>query len=115
MKLPEPHELVGLFGSEPRLADRGVPWAYNRLTFSTSLEADDVRVEVSPGYGHLSLTWRQGDETRAVLELNNVESLAVEETPPTLVISFEESLPLGSLRLRLGPHVSLFWTVDPSI
>jgi hypothetical protein len=114
MKLPEPHELVGLFGSEPQLADRDLPWVYNRLTFSASLGPDEVEVEISPGFGHVALIWRQGDQTRATLELNNVESLEVKEAPPTLVIGFEDSLPLGSLRLQLGPHVSLFWTVDPS-
>jgi hypothetical protein len=114
MKLPESYELVGLFGSEPRLADHGVPWVYNRLTFSTSAGAEKVEVAISPSFGQVSLIWRQGDQTRVTLELNNVESLAVEESPPTLVIGFEESLPLGSLRLRLGPHVSLFWTIHPS-
>jgi hypothetical protein len=113
MKLPEPYELIGLFGSEPRLADDGVPWVYNKLSFSALLGADEVEVEISPGYGHVSLAWRQGGKARVTLELNGVESIAVEETPPTLVVGFKKILPLGSLRLRLGPQVSLFWSIEP--
>jgi hypothetical protein len=114
MRLPEQHELIGFFGSEPRLADLDVPWTYNRLTFSTEAGSDTIEVDVSPGFDHLRLLWRQDQATRLDLDLNNVEWLAVEETPPCLVVGFAESLPLGELRLRLGPHVSVFWVIHPS-
>src|SRR5258708_1950295 len=74
---PSVHDLVEALG-EPRLADPGVPWAYNRLTFEVARDRDRVEVTVSPGYGEVLIGWQRDGEVLVTLQLGDVAALAVE-------------------------------------
>src|SRR5207245_464749 len=109
MRIPEPHELIGFFGSVPTVDDEKSPWIYNRVTFSAELGDDRVIFEVQPDFGRIWLIWRQNNQKRVELLLKSVESLDIDDREGCLVVGFDDRLDLGSLRLRLTPHVSLFW------
>jgi hypothetical protein len=114
MRIPEPHELIGFFGSVPTVEDEKSPWAYNRVTFSAELGNDKLVFEVQPDFGRIRLVWLQNSKKRVELILKDVESLDVDDREACLVVGFADSLDLGSLRLRLAPHVSLFWNARPN-
>jgi hypothetical protein len=107
--MPEPHELIGFFGSEPVLTDEGLPWAYNRVTFSTRVGDDQVIFEMEPGSGLVRLFWQQDDQKRLELLLDSVESLTIDDREDNLVLRFTDRLAVGPLRLRLAPRPTLFW------
>lgn len=107
--MPEPNELIGFFGSEPAIADEGIPWVYNRVMFSVGLGIDQMTFEVQPSSGLVRLSWQQNSQKRLELLLDSVESLAIDDREACLMVSFEQRLAIGPLRLRLTPRMSLFW------
>src|SRR3954464_324442 len=74
---PEEWELLALFESEPTIADRDVPWFYNRLTFETKRGGDEIRCEIEPGYEILNIIWWRDGKEKMKLELHWVRGLRV--------------------------------------
>jgi len=114
IQLPKEHDLVAALG-EPRLADPGVPWAYNRLTFEVARDRDRVEVTVSPGYGEVLIGWQRDGEVLVTLQLGNVAALAVEREHEReyLVARFPDTREVRPLRVQLSPAVSVFWGTGP--
>jgi hypothetical protein len=114
-RLPDKHDLLALLG-EPRLADAGVPWAYNRLTFELTRGEDQIEATVAPGYGDLLIRWTRNGESLVTIQLGGVRALTVEKVKQreSLVAHFEESSRLRPLRLQLLPQVSVFWGTEPA-
>jgi hypothetical protein len=95
MRVPEPYELISFFGSEPVLADEGIPWVYKRVTFSVTHGVDQVILEVEASSGHLRVLWNQSGLKLLELLLNGVESLDIEDRESCLVVGFAQRLALG--------------------
>jgi hypothetical protein len=109
--LPDEHELISFFQTLPSLADPQEPWAYNHVTFRSRSEDDraEVTFEMSPSYAVVKITWEERGRNRAHLLLDHVGTLSVDSREDRLVMTFEDAVGLGPLRLGLRPHVSLFW------
>jgi hypothetical protein len=43
--LPPEHVLLGFFGAEPEVLDAGLPWFYNRLTFTVERNGDHLTAD----------------------------------------------------------------------
>lgn len=109
LSLPEAYELVGFFESEPKLADPGVPWCYNHLSFSLKRDQDHVACELEPATGEIDITWHQAGRLRSSIKLNNLTGLAIHVAKDD-----EHMIAAGSgasanmlLKLRLKPYVSV--------
>jgi hypothetical protein len=113
IQLPEEHVLIALLG-EPRVADIGVPWIYNRLTFEVQREKDAVEVMASPGYGDMLIRWRREGESIVTLQLADVDALRVETEHGReyLVARFKGESRLRDLRLQVSPSVSILWGTE---
>ncbi len=107
---PEEWELLALFESEPTIADRDVPWFYNRLTFETKRGTDEVRCAIEPGQETLEINWRQNGKEKLRLELHWVNGLRVFTGggKDYLVASFRNNH-LYPLEFHLKPGISLRW------
>lgn len=106
---PENYELIGFFEAEPSLADPGIPWFYNRLTFRTERGPDTVICQLEPACGELALWWQQDGKPRANLKLNRIGSVSVHmaRNDDYLLVSGDGAEPGTLLKLRLKPHVSI--------
>lgn len=113
---PEEWELLSLFEAEPFIADRGVPWAYNKLTFETTRGDDHVRCEIEPGYETVKLTWWQGRIEKLFLDLHWVMALRVVtgNGRDYLNASFREPT-LLDLEFHLKPNISVRWGTSPDM
>jgi hypothetical protein len=111
--LPDEHELIGLLG-EPRVADVGIPWTYNRLTFVVRRENDLLEVTTSPGYGDMLIRWQRDGESLVTLDLVGINALRVETEHERqyLVARFEDETRLRDLRLQVSPRVSILCGTD---
>src|SRR5579859_4063689 len=108
--LPSAEELISFFGSEPHLADPGVPWAYNRVTFTCVLGEDRIQLAMSASYGEVHLVWRRLGQPHVELSLCEVAAVELEEVPSQACLRLKFDKPeLGRLVLRLRPRVSLEW------
>ena len=74
---PEQFELISIFESEPVLTDPGLPWAHNRLTFTTERDRDHIQCVIEPGYGVLVLRWSREGHTLVDLTVDRVKGLRV--------------------------------------
>jgi hypothetical protein len=113
---PEAYELISFFEVEPRIADAGVPWAYNQLDFVTERDGNRLQCVIEPGYESLVFRWSKKGAVILELDVKQVKGLAVEDHAgrETLVASFQERHPLLPLRIQLRPTVSVFWgTSEP--
>jgi len=108
MHLPDQHELIDIFGTEPRLSDPGVPWSYNCLTFVVDRGSDRVVCEISPGYKAVRVNWLRDGTELVRLDLAGVDKVATETErgKEGVLFSFLDER-LLSLRLQLRPIVHL--------
>jgi antitoxin (DNA-binding transcriptional repressor) of toxin-antitoxin stability system len=106
-------ELIGLFESEPVLADARVPWAYNHLTFQTQRGLNHVRCEIEPGYERLLIVWRQDDIEIVKLDLRWVSGIEVQmrNGEDVLIAHFRDEH-LLDLVLQLKPNVCMHWGTE---
>jgi len=107
---PEEHDLIALFECEPILTDKGVPWSYNHLTFTTARGDDRIVCGIEPGYHTLKFEWSKGGERLVSLDLNCVAGIRTENQGGTeaLVVAFRDKN-LTPLRIQLKPCVSVSW------
>jgi hypothetical protein len=108
---PQEHELIGLFESEPRLADAKVPWAYNHLWFSRTIGDNLIECEIEPGYETVKLRWTRNGAEIINLGLHWVAGIRVETRPgmEALVVEFRNINNLLPLRLQLRPTIHVAW------
>ena len=112
---PEDWELLSLFDGEPTVLDSGVPWFYNRITFTVDRPLG--RVECSIGPADHALTFRCSTEEQTViaLQLDDVSGLStwrqgkLEGFTATL-----EDPRRGELRIQISPDVSVAWCAPPA-
>jgi hypothetical protein len=108
---PEEAELRELFGSDPVLLDRSLPWRLNVLSFESSAGADRVECVIEPVYHTLTLRWLRDGHELVFLDLTRVRGLAVDRYRGrvSLLALFEEQAALRSMRLQLSPAVHVTW------
>jgi hypothetical protein len=108
MKIPQQHELIGFFESEPELLDASAAWAYNRLTFRTVSDDEQIEFVLEPANGELRLSWSQRGRSLLDIDLNEVDQISVESERgrETLVAALKGAY--GGLRLRLRPQIHVF-------
>ena len=108
LSIPEEHELIGFFETEPELASADAPWCYNQLTFRTVRGSDRITCQIEPASAELSIWWERDSRPCVSLKLNRVESLSVHiaKNDDYMVVSGESMRPSTLLKLRLKPHVS---------
>jgi hypothetical protein len=110
--LPEDYELIAFFEVEPVILDPGVPWLYNTLTFLTSRDEFEVRLQISPSYGHLTLHLKLAGRDLLGLDLQHVDAIRLESRNGDDVL-FVSCEPRSSFALQLKPHVHIFWDNGP--
>ena len=114
---PEQHDLIALFECEPLLTDKGVPWSYNHLTFTTTRGHDRIVCEIEPGYHTLKFEWSKSDERLVSLDLNWVAGITTDIQGQTeaMIVTFRDKK-LMPLRIQLKPHVSISWgtNIEPA-
>jgi hypothetical protein len=115
LELPEEHELIAFFECEPQLLDTEVVWAYNELRFTTVRGSDKVVVEISAGWGELSVSWERDGQQLAWLKLINLEKLQVEmqRDDELLVTTGTHGDQNATLILRLKPVVAIKFKQEP--
>lgn len=111
---PEEHELIWLFESEPTLADEGVIWYYNYLTFTTERGNDYVECSISPAYEELKFRWSRNGIELVNLDLKTVSGLEVikAEDADLLKATFMQGSGLQPLLIKLKPNVWVSWGTD---
>ena len=114
---PEEHELIWLFECEPEVTDKGIPWAYNHLTFTTMREDCEVKCEIEPGYETVKLTWTRNNEEQVDLDFHWVKGLEVVKKNATeaLVVYFRDDSPLKPVIIQLKPHVNVSVRTKPEL
>ena len=80
MVIPEEHELLSFFEVEPTLLDKNSPYYYNQITYDVHSEGEHVKVELSPSYDELIITWKQRDITRFHWKFENIEQFSIEKS-----------------------------------
>jgi hypothetical protein len=111
IQLPEEHELLWLFETEPELFEPDEPWCFNILTFSVARGPDELRCIITPYYGDLQIHWKQTSHKILDLSLSYVERLQVqkENGRELMVAEFDPSINFKPLELQLKPSVYLSW------
>ena len=87
--------MLGFFGVEPQVLDAGVPWFYNRLTFSLETSVDHLTCAIEPAEGHIEVAWRH--RTLVVTSEAGISYLLAAQEGNSV-----------QLRLWLEPHVRVF-------
>ncbi len=116
LELPDEHELIAFFECEPELSDTEFDsWAYNELRFTTVRESDKVVVEISAGWGELSISWERDGRQLVWLKLINLEELALEmqRDDELLVATGTHADQNATLILRLKPAVAIKYGQEP--
>jgi hypothetical protein len=110
---PDEWELLSLFESEPTIAEHGVPWTYNTLTFETERGADFVRCVIQPGYETLTVSWWHKGNEKLALDLNWVTGLRVVTGVGVdyLVAKFRDQY-VCDLEFHLKPVIKLRWATS---
>ena len=111
---PEEHELIWLFESEPKLADKNVIWYYNDLTFSIERGNDYVECKISPAYEELKFRWSRDGRELVHLDLKMVSGLEVIKAKDAdlLKATFRHGSGLQPLLIKLKPNVWVSWGTD---
>jgi hypothetical protein len=108
---PPDYELVGFFETEPTILDRGVPWFYNRLTFTTVRGEDRIVCDIEPGYRQMVVSWDRHGQSVARFALAEVESLHVTSEPGVEYLTAKFKRPgLRDFKLFLRPYVQVEWS-----
>lgn len=109
IELPAEHELVGLFECEPKLADKDIPWCYNRLSFSLIRSDGKICFEIHPAFGEINFWWEQDGQQRVSLKMNHVKSLEVhiDKNDEHILLTGEDLEPKIVTKIRLKPFVSV--------
>lgn len=107
---PQEWELLSLFEVEPTIADRDIPWFYNRLTFETNRGDDRIRCEIEPAYEIIRLVWWRGQHEALSLDLHWVSGLRVVtgNGRDYLIASFRDQN-LLNLEFHLKPQICVRW------
>jgi hypothetical protein len=109
-RIPEAHELIGLFETEPTLLDAGVPWVYNRVTFTTTRQNVTVTVAVESASRVVDVALSVDGEPLSTFALREVESLDLERHKGTEGLRVEFRSPaVEPFLLWLKPRVSVHW------
>jgi hypothetical protein len=107
---PEAHELIGFFEAEPVVADPGVPWIYNSLTFRTTRGQDQVVCIIEPANLSVDIAWRRAERHIGTFRLRQVASLSLERRGATEIMKAEfRSRAIEPFSLHLKPHVEVTW------
>jgi hypothetical protein len=77
-RIPEAHELIGLFEAEPSLLDAGVPWVYNRVTFTTTRQNVTVTVAIEVASSVVDVALNVSGEPLGKFQLREVDSIHLE-------------------------------------
>ena len=96
------------------ILDPGVPWLYNTLTFLTSRDEFEVRLQICPSYGHLVLQIKIAGRDLVDVELQRVDTIRLESRNGHEVL-LASSEPGSSFALQLKPCVQIFWDNGPVI
>jgi hypothetical protein len=114
LALPEEHELLWLFEAEPELSDPSYGWVYNRLTFKTTRQDDELTCVIDAGYGIVEIDWNRSGKGVLDLVLDNVDKVRVhkDEREESMLVSFEPFMVCPRLRLQLKPFVYLSWPAE---
>ncbi len=80
ISIPEEHELIAFFETEPTLLDADQPWHYNTLTFEFQSAEEKVTVHLSPAYGDLEIYWTQKNELRLNWRLYDLKEIVIDKT-----------------------------------
>lgn len=100
--------MLGFFGVEPQVLDAGVPWFYNRLTFSLETSVDHLTCAIEPAEGHIEVAWRHQGEEAVRVNLDSLRTLVVtSEAGISYLLAAQEGNSV-QLRLWLEPHVRVF-------
>lgn len=107
---PADWELIGLFETEPLLADVGVPWSYNRLEFSTERRNGLLKCIIEPGYETLKLQWSNERAPYVDLDLHWVSGIEVKNDNGRewMVVTMRDQC-LFPLEVQLKPGIAVFW------
>ncbi len=113
---PEQHDLIAFFECEAILADEHVPLAYNRLTFQTQLDNEQVVCEILPGEKVLKFQWKKDGDSFVCLNVDRVKEIHIEvENKREALVAKFESETLLPLRIQLKPSISVLWGTDNEI
>ncbi len=110
IKLPEEHELIGFFESEPELLDTDdIPWVYNEVKFTTKRGEDEVVVKIYASSGEFSVLWKNTDRQLLAMKLIHLEKITVElqHNDEFLTVVGMYSDYAVMLKLRLKPVVAV--------
>jgi hypothetical protein len=103
---PSKHDLIGLFECEPVLLDEGVPWAYNRLTFTSNRPDEQIVCEIEPAAEILRFRWARQGSLVLDFHLNWVCGLEVTmDQGVELLRAAFRSPAIGPLVIQLKPRV----------
>ena len=110
IELPEEHELIGFFESEPELLDTDdIPWVYNEVKFTTKRGEDEVVVKIYASSGEFSVLWKNTDRQLLAMKLIHLEIITVElqHNDEFLTVVGMYSDYAVMLKLRLKPVVAV--------
>jgi hypothetical protein len=113
---PKEHDLIRFFECEPVLLDRGLPWAYTRLTFLSDRGDDRIACEMEPASEIFDFRWSRNGEEIIRLDLNWATGLELDFTDghERLRVCFR-SPAIGPLEIQLRPTIHVQWStpVEP--
>ena len=105
-QIPELHELVSLFESEPVLLDRDQPWFYNSLRWELRRGAQQISVEMEPSDGQISVVLSEAGRELLVLRVTATGfSIDSRDQSEWLVLHMPERTGLGDIRVRTRPDL----------
>jgi|SRR6185437_1619607 len=110
-EFPPEHELIAFFEAEPTVLDAEVPWIYNTLDFATKRSDIDVRCQIVPSYGEITIRFILAGDEIAKFEIRDAEAfrLVMNKDQEALVVSFPPHLRLDNFALQLKPRVWAAW------
>lgn len=106
IETPEPFDLFEFFGVDATLADEGVPWTYNEVSFSATLKSGSVRVKFAPSYQTCSIEVVRLPDVSLRLALESVISIGIDNSGPEPSLVVRDGFGLV-VTLELRPAISV--------
>ena len=106
MELPDQHDLIALFESEPKSDAPGSPWKVAKLEFTYGLAEDRLEILIYAPSALLKICWTQNGVVKTNVEFRQILTLT------THLLENDEFLSASKksgelLKLRVKPEISI--------
>jgi hypothetical protein len=106
--LPDQHELISFFDTEPLLSFSNETWDYNHLTFVVVRGRERLVCEMQPAELVLRMTWHDGEKEMLNVNLESADGLKLDNFNGREQMRVTFSDGVGQLILQLRPVIHVF-------